>query len=134
MQQLFALQACDPLSLGHTLPSPNPSRHAPPPCPRPPDVFPQDYYPAPRPLSPAAVDEYEAEAAELAGAWQRVVAKGEAGGATPAARLHAALVTQQVAEVGNELRRLHGSVGAAIDGLHASQYGFLGFPCCKPAA
>jgi hypothetical protein len=103
------------------------------------DAFPQDYYPPPRRLDPRHVDAFVDGAADIAGAWAKRMAREGADGATPddaspAAMLHATLMLREVEEVGAELRRAHNSAQAAMDALGASLYGFLGFPCCKPAA
>ena len=96
------------------------------------DVFPQDYYPPPRPLDPAHVDAFRAQADELWGAWQANVEMGS-DSASPVARLNATLILQHLDELSSELQRLHTSCGAAITGLEGSLYGFLGLSCCHPA-
>jgi len=95
------------------------------------DAFPQDYYPAPRPLRPAHLDAYQLEAAELWGAWQKQVqTEGSTGNVTPAARLHATLMLQQLEDTGSELQRLYSTARACIDNQQSSMYGFFGCPCC----
>jgi hypothetical protein len=103
------------------------------------DAFPQDHYPPPRRLDPSHVDAFAEGAADLAASWAKRMASEDAGGArpggaSPAARLHAALMLQQLEDVGAELQRAHGSAQAAMGALERSLYGFLGFPCCRPAA
>ena len=96
------------------------------------DVFPQDYYPPPRPLDPAHVDAFRAQADELWSAWQEQMAEGTIV-ATPNAQLRATLLLQELEGVGVELLRLHQSTATVLDNLNSSLYGFLGLSCCHPA-
>ncbi|KAI8471909.1 MAG: hypothetical protein J3K34DRAFT_415617 [Monoraphidium minutum] len=102
------------------------------------DVFPQDYYPPPRPISAAHAEALADHVAQLRGLWAGRIAEGSSGegegGVSATVRLQAALLLQQLSDASGELLRLHHAVAQAMDGLNAATYGFLGFPCCTPSA